>query len=321
MNTIFILLILLVILYFSFNNLNQENFVQVKSNYNPNKNSKMIKPIQVTNKYIPSTKTYDRDDWVSNPKNSPNIAPNLIQPKDDLPGTSDYTRTGSYPSSSNNNFEQANNKDLPRPKIIYPESENEQQAKKSNPKNIRQSSGQLIRPLELDSSPSSEYPPEKPYVTGETPQPNSEYLDYANVPISNTPNYEINVIQENNKMDIIDSLQNGPELVIETEFNDKNKLTDIAKKLIKKAAQLSVISTQSDDPIQSVQKANYAIGYLDALQDIMTDAEISNLVDIDLNKFRRELNKVQTHNISSVKLRCPSLSSDKKYLLDIATKF
>lgn len=321
MNTIFILLVLLVILYFSFNNLNQENFVQVKSNYNPNKNLKIIKPIQVTDKYVPPTKTSVRDDWVSNPKNSPNISPKLIQPKDDLPGTGDYPGTGSYPGSGNNNFEQANNKDLPPPKIIYPETENERQTKNFNPKNIREGSGHLIRPLELDSSPNSEYPPEKPYVTEETPQPNSEYLDYANVPISNTPNYEIDVIQENNKMDIIDSSKNGPELVIETEINNKNKLTDIAKKLIKKAAQLSVISTQSDDPIQSVQKANYAIGYLDALQDIMTDAEISNLVDIDVNKFRRELNKVQSHNISSVKLRCPNLSSDKKYLLDIATKF
>ena len=100
----------------------------------------------------------------------------------------------------------------------------------------------------------------------------------------------------------------------------KLKLINIAKKLIKKAAQLSVISTQSDDPIQSFQKANYAIGYLDALQDIMSDAEITNLVNIDLDKFRNELNKVQSHNISSVKLRCPSLSTDKRYLLDIATK-
>jgi hypothetical protein len=320
MNTFLILLVFLIILYFSFNNLNQENFVQVKSNYNPNKNTKMIKPVQVTDKYVPPNKTYDRDDWVSGPKNSPNIAPNLIKPNDDLPGTGDFLTKNNYPGSGNNNFEQANNKDLPPPKIIYPETENEQQSKNSNLKNIRQGSGQLIRPLELDSSPSSEYPPEKPYITGETPQPNSEYLDYANVPVADTSNYEIDVIQENNKMDIIASSKNGPELVIETEFNDKNKLSDIAKKLIKKAAQLSVISTQSDDPIQSVQKANYAIGYLDALQDIMTDAEIANLVDIDLNKFRRELNKVQSHNISSVKLRCPSLSTDKRYLLDIATK-
>lgn len=304
MNTIIILLTLLVIIYFLFNNIKQENFVQVKTNYNPNKNTKMIKPIQVTNKYIPPTKIYSRDDWVSNPKNSPNIAPKLINTGDDLPGT------------NKNNFEQANNKDLPPPKIIYSENE---QSKKSNSKNIRSGSGHLIRPLELDYSPSSENPPEKPYVTGETPQPNSEYLDYENVPVNN-PNYEIDVLQENNKLDIIANTPNSSGMIIETEFNDKTKLSDIAKKLIKKAAQLSVVSTQSDDPIQSVQKANYAIGYLDALQDIMTDAEITNLVDIDLNKFRRELYKVQSHNISSVKLRCPSLSSDKRYLLDIANK-
>lgn len=303
MNSILIIFLLLIIIYFlSKNNTKQEYFVQVKSNYNPNKNSKMIKPIQVTNQYKPPNNLSSRDDWVSNPKNSPNIAPVLINPSDDLPG------------SETNNFEQANNKDLPRPKIIYPES------KKSNPKNMRLNSGHLIRPIELDASPSSENPPEKPYVTKESPQSYSEYLNYANLPIDASSNYEVDVIQENNKLDIITGDPNDPNLIIETEFNDKNKLSNIAKKLIKKAAQLSVISTQSDDPILSVQKANYAIGYLDALQDIMTDAEITNLVNIDLNKFRRELNKVQYHNISSVKLRCPSLSTDKRYLLDIATK-
>jgi hypothetical protein len=94
---------------------------------------------------------------------------------------------------------------------------------------------------------------------------------------------------------------------------------DIAKKLIKKAASLSVISTQNFDPVTSVQKANYAIGYLDALRDIMSDSEIKNLVNIDLNKFTDELVKIQSHNIMNMTDKCPSLSTDKKYLLDIVS--
>jgi hypothetical protein len=309
MNTILILLLLLVIFYFlSTNNSKQEFFVQTKSDKNPNKNAKMVKPIQVSPNYVPPTKTYERDDWVNNPKNTPKIASNLINPSDDLPGT------------GNNNFEQQSlkNKVLLSPKIIYPETKQENETQtNANFKKLRPESGHLIRPIELDSTPDSNTTVERPYVTGETPQPNSEYLDYANIPVPNSPNYEVDIYQENEQ---VKNISNAPELVINTNINDKKSLSNIAKKLIKKAAQLSVVSTQSDDPIMSVQKANYAIGYLDALQDIMTDAEITNLVDIDLNKFRRELNKVQSHNISSVKLRCPSLSSDKKYLLEIATK-
>ena len=94
---------------------------------------------------------------------------------------------------------------------------------------------------------------------------------------------------------------------------------DIAKKLIKKAASLSVISTQNTDPVSSVQKANYAIGYLDALRDIMSDSEIKNLVNIDLNKFTGELVKIQNNNIMNMTNKCPNLSTDKNYLLDIVT--
>lgn len=337
MNSILILLLLLIIMLFLSNNTNNsknmEGFVQVKGNSNPNKNAPLIKPIQVSSNYIPPNNLSQRDDWISNPKNSPNIAPLLINPSDDLPGT------------SVSNFENSNNK----------LNINTNNAQKSSLMSVlnksRPNSGQLIKPIELDYSPSSNSQPDKPYLTQNTPQANSEYLDYADVSMQKLNAVQLNnlskkytsyeqsqEIEKRNKTNSFRKSQNDSDSIQETETETETEVnlkiktsnmveqksmlsnTNIAKKLIKKAAELSVFSTNGDDTVQSVQKANYAIGYLDALQDIMTDSEIKNLVDIDLDKFTRELKKIQNHNITTMQLKCPSLSSDNKYLLDIVNK-
>ena len=51
----------------------------------------------------------------------------------------------------------------------------------------------------------------------------------------------------------------------------------------------------------------------------MSDSEIKNLVNIDLNKFTGELVKIQNNNIMNMTNKCPNLSTDKNYLLDIVT--
>lgn len=329
MNSIFILSLILFVIYFLINNSNnQENFVQVKStSHSPSSNAKTIKPIQVTSQYKPPQNQSQRDDWVSNPFNSPNIAPKLINQSDDLPGTA---KRNFEDSPKNNTLTSVLNKNEPTEKSL-----NSVLSKQANPKSLRPESGHLIRPIELDASPSSNTPADKPYLMEQTPQANSEYLDYATVPMPNETNYEARMFsnQETNsigysqEMGTITSLPKTTtslsettnyKPINETVLSNKSYNTDIAKKLIKKAAQLSVISTQGDDPVLSVQKANYAIGYFDALQDIMSESEIKNLVNIDLDKFTKELKNIQNFNITNMKMKCPSLSSDKKYLLDIA---
>jgi hypothetical protein len=386
MNSIFVLSLILIIIYFLINKPNnQENFVQVKSNsHSPSSNARTIKPIQVTSQYKPPQNQSQRDDWVSNPFNSPNISPKLINPSDDLPGT------------AKRNFEDTpNKKNIPNKKntsvsTLYSDEPKEESlnsilSNQLNPKSLRPKSGHLIRPIEIDSSPSSNTRAEKPYMTMPTPQANSEYLDYATVPMPNETDSEAGIFsnQETNSMEYPQEMgtypqemgtypqemgtypqemetnsqemgtysslpetsnkprnqsetsnkprnqseaSNKPKNQSETSNKPRNQSetpntsynTDIAKKLIKKAAQLSAISTEGDDPVLSVQKANYAIGYFDALQDIMSESEIKKLVNIDLDKFTKELKNMQNFNITNVKMKCPSLASDKKYLLDIA---
>lgn len=240
MEIFIILFFAIVIIYFITEcQIKQEMFVQVQSHNNPNKNAKMIKPVQVSSNYVSPIKSQDyeeRDDWITNPKYSPQIKPKTIN----------YTMRP--------NFE-TNYKDI----------------------RARTDSSSLIKPIALDATPDSDNPVEKPYETNKI---NSEYLVYSN--------------------------------------NNKKFLADIAKKLIKKAAQLSINSTQNNDYITSFEKANYAIGYLDALQDIMTDTEIINLVNIDLNKFRTELYKVQNNNILNIKTKCPNMTQEQEYLIEVA---
>jgi hypothetical protein len=244
MKIFLILFFTLVIIYFTTKQeIKHETFVQVQNNNNPNKNTKMIKPIQVSSNYNSPVKSQEhesRDDWITNPKYSPQIKPKIIN------------------YSMKPNFE-------------------------TNYKDIRQrsDSSSLIKPIELDAeppSPNSNNPVEKPYEIGKI---NSEYLVYS---------------------------------------NSENYLSNIARKLLKKAAELSINSTQTNDYITSFEKANYAIGYLDALQDIMTDAEIINLVNIDLDKFRTELYKVQNNNMLNIKTKCPNIIQEQEYLIEVANK-
>lgn len=291
MNSTIILLLILVMISFLFYNNQQENFVQVQSNRIVNKNAPMIKPIQVTPKYNQTVKIYDRDDPVSNPKYSPNIIPNLLKSSSNL-----Y-----LPGQSNGSFEQSDNKNkqLNEKNILSSITQN------SNPKAIRPDSAQLIRPIELDSAPSLNTQVEKPYINKDYPQAYSEFLEYAGIFSDQQPiNYEES---HNKKTQLANNLSNE----------------DIIKKLIKKSAELSIGSIKnidSYDSLNSMKKANYAVGYLNMLKDVMSDSEISRVANIDLQKFTEELEKNQKFNAEKMTLKCTNMSTDKKYLLEIATK-
>jgi len=312
MNSIVILLVILVIASFIlYNSPSQENFVQVKSDYNINKNPPMIKPIQVTPSYNQTVKIYDRDAPVTDPHYSPNIIPNLLSSSANL----------NLPGQSNGQFEQSNNN--VKTNKISTTSTNQ------NPKAIRPESGHLIRPIELDSSPSVNTQVEKPYLNKDYPQAYSEYLEYTNV-IPSSSNYAEGIFsdQEENKISF-GQIKSNTRMEISNlmlkSINTENKINDInnediAKKIIKKAALLSITSLNNVNSINSVKTANYAVGYLKMLRDIMSDSEISSLVNIDLQKFGDELEKIQKSNTEKITLKCSNSSTDKKYLLEIAAK-
>jgi hypothetical protein len=286
MNSIIILLLILTIILFFLRENKQESFVQVKSDYNPNKNARMIKPIQVTPYYIQPGKTYERDDPVYNPTPGQYNTSHLIEPnnKSELAGDSN----GMFEQSTKNKKSNNKNNGIKMP------------MNKPNPKGIRPGAGIIKRPLEVDSTPSSNTQVEKPYMTKPEPQSYSHYLDYGSVDNINDENHRVS----NTQLD---------------QLNQLTQLTniDIAKKLIKKAANLSIKSIEDSDPLTSVQNANYSIGYLDALCDLIPDSEIKNLVNINLEKLIDELIKIQANSTAQMVNACSNLTTDKEYLLKI----
>lgn len=316
MNSTVILLFILVMMSFLFYNNQQENFVQVQSNRNINKNAPMIKPAQVTPGYNQTVKIYDRDDPVSNPKYSPNIIPNLLKSSSNL-----Y-----LPGQSNGSFEQSDNKNkqLNEKNILSSK-------KNSNPKAIRPDSGQLIRPIELDSAPSLNTQVEKPYINKDYPQAYSEFLEYTGVSPQKSSNYISGIFSDQQPVNSKEpqtsqySLNNQKIEIYNKKKQLINNLSDedIIKKLIKKSAELSMSSIKninSLNSLNSMKKANYAVGYLNMLKDIMSDLEISGVANINLEKFTEELEKNQKINEEKITQKCTNMSIDKKYLLEIATK-
>lgn len=79
-------------------------------------------------------------------------------------------------------------------------------------------------------------------------------------------------------------------------------------------------STSDVGSIGSIKKANYALGYLNSLRDIMSDSEINNLVEIDLYEFANELEKIQKSNTEKITTNCSNMSTSKRYLLSIVSK-
>ena len=316
MNSTVILLFILVMVLFLFYNNQQENFVQVQSNRNINKNAPMIKPAQVTPGYNQTVKIYDRDDPVSNPKYSPNIIPNLLKSSSNL-----Y-----LPGQSNGSFEQSDNKNkqLNEKNVLS-------STKNSNPKAIRPDSGQLIRPIELDSAPSLNTQVEKPYINKDYPQAYSEFLEYTGVSPQKSSNYISGIFSDQQPVNLEEprisqySLNNQKMQIYNKKKQLINNLSDedIIKKLIKKSAELSMSSIKNIDSLNSlnsIKKANYAVGYLNMLKDIMSDLEISRVANINLEKFTEELEKNQKINAEKITQKCTNMSTDKKYLLEIATK-
>jgi hypothetical protein len=263
---------------------NLESFVQVKSDTPKNPS----RPASLRRAYIPQTRSYERDDPISNPKYSPNIVPNLPEPSNKL----------NYPANSKSTFEHDGTKKVNNPVRV------------PNSNLTTRPEANYLSGQKIDSAPTTI--PNKPYVSDESPQPYSEYLQYSNPNKPEPSDYELEVLMEQNKNI---PLHHSDNLYLPNKTNEQ-----LVKKLLKKSAQLSVESTQDSDPIVSVQKANYAIGYLDAIRDIMPEQEIVSLTGVDMVKFTTELNRIQSNNLTNLSNKCAGVSSDNKYLLKIATQ-
>jgi hypothetical protein len=132
-----------------------ESYIQVQSSYPRNTNVSIIKPSQF-DKYIPPTDSYERDDPVLH------INSQMISPLIDV-------NTTNLINHLNGTFEQSDNKKIQKKYNNY---------YTNHSKTIRPLSGYLMRPIEIDSSPSNNNN-NKAYITIPQSQSYSKYLQYV----------------------------------------------------------------------------------------------------------------------------------------------
>lgn len=89
---------------------------------------------------------------------------------------------------------------------------------------------------------------------------------------------------------------------------DRVNKTDIIKTLYRQCARWSTASTQDENPLIANLHANYAAGYLWALEDLFTADEISSATGISHKVFRSEIQKNQDITTRKVLSSCPKFA-------------
>jgi|TARA_B100000287_G_C20490640_1_gene724939 hypothetical protein len=77
-------------------------------------------------------------------------------------------------------------------------------------------------------------------------------------------------------------------------------------KLIRQSARYATAAQQDGSPLVATLHANYAAGYLYALKDIATNAEIHDATGIDVKKFNQHILAVQDMVTKKTVEACPS---------------
>ena len=77
--------------------------------------------------------------------------------------------------------------------------------------------------------------------------------------------------------------------------------------LWRQAARYAVAAAQDDQPIIAVLHANYAMGYLLAIKDLVTAEEFKGATGQDLLNFERELAQIQDQATIRLAQTCPDI--------------
>ena len=99
--------------------------------------------------------------------------------------------------------------------------------------------------------------------------------------------------------------------------NSKELLNKIINKLVRQSARWSTAAKQDESPLITVLHANYGSGYLWAVKEIASNDEIEAALDIDINKFEKEVVKIQDDSTREMIKICPKFPPKPSYL----TKF
>lgn len=103
------------------------------------------------------------------------------------------------------------------------------------------------------------------------------------------------------------------------EHKCSRRLKTIINILIRQAARWSTASGQDRSPLISVLHANYGVGYLSALKEIVTEEEIKQYSGINLQKFSKQIIQQQDKATLYAVKNCKNYAKDlNPYLAKIA---
>ena len=78
--------------------------------------------------------------------------------------------------------------------------------------------------------------------------------------------------------------------------------------LVRQAARWAIAADQDESPMIAVLHANYAAGYLWALQDISTPHEVALYTGVDLNQLKKEILTIQDKCTRRIARLCPDFA-------------
>lgn len=96
------------------------------------------------------------------------------------------------------------------------------------------------------------------------------------------------------------------------DFNEK------IKTLVRQSARWTIASEQDENPYIAMLHANYGAGYIFALRNIATDAQIKNATNLDVVKLEREIARVQDNSFVKLARVCPDGQPKSEFLRRIS---
>jgi hypothetical protein len=99
--------------------------------------------------------------------------------------------------------------------------------------------------------------------------------------------------------------------------NDNHIFQEKIKTLVRQAARWSTAAKQDENTMVAILHANYGAGYLWALKDIASDSQIVSATGINLDKFIKEIIKIQDMVTMKMSKICPDYSPESTYLTKI----
>jgi len=98
-------------------------------------------------------------------------------------------------------------------------------------------------------------------------------------------------------------------------YNEKIKIIKI---LTRQTARWALAAEQDNSPLIAVLHANYAAGYLWAIQDISTAQEVKAATGIEFSQLRDEVVRIQDSVTKKMALACPNYTLKNSKLSEIA---